>query len=319
MKKLQGQNPPSAPLEATKIQELMYELRVDEIMTRMPITVPADASMRQAKELMRFRRISGVPVVEGDALVGIVSVEDVIRWLELGAADSTVGDWMTRDLFTVRDDEAAIQAISRFASCKVGRLPVVDQSGSLVGIVTPGDIMNRVVRVLDSMYREAEKQRPKNHTHLDELVSDDTTIVLRCQVASADFVRAGSAATRIKRVLDGLGIDPQVVRRVGIATYEAEMNLAIHADRGGHITARIDPTSRVSIETRDDGPGIPDVEAALTPGYSTAPDWVRALGFGAGMGLSNIRNCADRFSIESKAGEGTLLQISIDIAAREDS
>ena len=306
-----------ADLEITKIQELMYELRVEEIMTHPVITVLPDASMRQAKELMRFRRISGLPVSNGSDLVGIVSVEDVIRWLELGATDASVSDWMTKDVFTVRSDEAAVHAINRFATFKVGRLPVVDRSGKLVGIVTPGDIMNKVVRILDAMYRETEKQRHRAHQHIDELVSDETTIILGYQISSGDFDNAGSAATRIKRVLEGLGTDPQIVRRAGIAAYEAEMNLAIHTCRGGWLRAEIGPKC-LKIETTDDGPGIADVDAALTPGFSTAPDWIRELGFGAGMGLNNIKNCADHFSLESEVGKGTLLHISIEIPEKGD-
>lgn len=310
--KHKGRNLSSAESEITKIQELMYELRVEEIMTRPVFSVSPGASMRQAKELMRFRRISGVPVVDGEVLVGIVSVEDVIRWLELGATEALVNDWMTKDVYTVRSEEAAVHAINRFATFKVGRLPVVDRAGNLTGIVTPGDIMNKVVRILDAMYREAEKQRRPPHFHLDELQSDETTVALRYQVAFGDLDNAGSAATRIKRVLDGLGTDPQVVRRAGIAAYEAEMNLAIHTIRGGWLRAEIGPKELV-IETIDDGPGISDLDAALTPGFSTAPDWIRELGFGAGMGLNNIKNCADVFSLESEAGKGTMLRISIGI------
>lgn len=310
-----GRSLPSAGSEITKVQELMYELRVEEIMARPVITVGPDDSMRQAKELMRFRRISGIPVVDGEALVGIVSVEDVIRWLELGATDALVSDWMTREVYTVRSDEAAVHAINRFATFKVGRLPVVSRTGNLVGIVTPGDIMNKVVRILDALYREEEKRRHRGHCHLDELVSDETTVVLRYQVASGDLDNAGAAATRIKRMLDGLGMDPQVVRRAGIAAYEAEMNLAIHTEKGGWLRAEIGP-KRLVIETSDDGPGITDLEAALTPGFSTAPDWIRELGFGAGMGLNNIKNCADHFSLESEVGKGTLLHVSIDIPDR---
>lgn len=303
----------SAPgSEITKIQELMYELRVEEIMTRSVITVAPGASMRQAKELMRFRRISGLPVVDGDVLAGIVSVEDVIRWLELGATDASVSDWMTREVYTVRSDDAAVQAINRFATFKVGRLPVVDRSGRLVGIVTPGDIMNKVVRILDALYREEEMYRHRGRHGLDELVSDETTLVLRYKVAAGDLDNAGTAATRVKRVLDGLGFDPRLVRRVGVAAYEAEMNLAIHTDRGGWIRAEIGP-GMVVIESSDDGPGIQDLEAALTPGFTTAPDWIRELGFGAGMGLNNIKNCADRFSIESEVGKGTSLWVAIEV------
>ena len=286
----------------------MYELRVEEIMTRPVISIhPAD-SMRQAKETMRFRRISGLPVVENGFLVGIVSVEDVIRWLENGAGDAAVRDWMTTRLYVVRGDEPAVQAINRFGAYKVGRLPVVDSRGSLVGIVTPGDIIDQVLRILDALYRDLESQRPRPGHALNDLLSDATTIALRYRVTQGDFQTAGSAATRIKRILDAMGCSPSVVRRVGIAAYEAEMNLVIHTLRGGELTAEIGP-KRVRLSATDDGPGIADLEQALTAGFSTAPDWIRELGFGAGMGLNNIKRCADQFAIRSEIGKGTWLDV----------
>jgi anti-sigma regulatory factor (Ser/Thr protein kinase) len=268
--------------------------------------------MKHAKEVMRLRRVSGLPVLEAGSLAGIVSVEDVIRWLEGGAGDASVEDWMTKKVHTVRNDEAAVQAINRFYAHKVGRLPVVDAQGKLVGIVTPGDIINQVVHILDSLYREAEATWPREGFDLKDIASEGTTLVLRYAVVAGDLESAGSAATRIKRILDGLGVEPHLVRRAGIAAYEAEMNLAIHTDRGGQMTAEIG-RGMLKIEVRDDGPGIVDLEQALTPGFSTAPDWIRELGFGAGMGLNNIKKCSDRFSVESEVGKGTVLRVCIDL------
>ncbi len=300
--------------ELTKIQELMYELRVQEIMTRPVVSIGAQDSMRSAKEVMRLHRISGIPVTDGLALAGIISVEDLIRWLESGAIDATVAEWMTRRVHTVRASDPAVHAINRFGAYKVGRLPVVDSMDRLVGIVTPGDIIDQVLRILDTLYREEESHRPRHGTSLDDLASDGTTVILRYWVAAGDLQKAGVAATRIKRILDGFDIEPQIVRRAGIAAYEAEMNLAIHTNRGGELRVEIGPDS-LTIEARDDGPGIPNIEEALTPGFSTAPDWIHELGFGAGMGLNNVRRCADSFSMESQVGVGTTLRISIALAA----
>ncbi len=312
MKATRAGNSHNPESELTKIQELMYELRVEEIMSRPLFSIRPEVPMKQAKEVMRFRRISGLPVVEGDVMVGIVSVEDVIRWLEQGPADATVRDWMTRRVHTVRSDEPAVQAINRFASYKVGRLPVLDPQGHLVGMVTPGDIIHQVLRILDALYREGEAHRPPTGCTLGDLVSDSTTVVLRYQVAPGDFQKAGTAATRIKRILDAFGVDPVIVRRAGIAAYEAEMNLVIHTLRGGQLLAKIAP-ERMQLQAVDDGPGIADLKQALTAGFSTAPDRIRELGFGAGMGLSNIKSCSDRFSIESELGKGTVLRVSLSL------
>jgi CBS domain-containing protein len=298
--------------ELTKIQELMYELRVSEIMTTPVITVSPSASMKSAKETMRARRISGLPVTEGEELRGIVSVEDVIRWLELRPVEATVSEWMTTRVLTVRASEPAVQAINKFRTYHVGRLPVMDNGGRLVGIVTPGDIVDRVLRVLDALYREAEPRRRHERPVVEDFVSDRTTVTLRYTVAPRDFDGTGLAATRIKRILEALRVEPQMVRRAGIAAYEAEMNLTLHATNGGKVVARVEPELLV-LDVSDDGPGIASIEQAMTPGYSTAPDWIRELGFGAGMGLNNIGNCADRFTIESEPGLGTKLHIEFDL------
>lgn len=301
--------------ELTKIQELMYELRVGEIMTTSVITIAPEAPMKRAKDLMRSHRISGLPVVEANTLCGIVSVEDVIRWLESNPTAATVAQWMTPKVLTVRSNEPAVQAINKFRTYHVGRLPVLDRDGRLAGIVTPGDIIDRVLRVLDALYREAEPHQRHDRPTMEDLASDHTTITLRYTVAPKDFEGTGLAATRIKRLLEDLRVEPQTVRRAGIAVYEAEMNLTIHATNGGKVVARVEP-DLLEIEASDDGPGIADVHQAMTPGYTTAPDWIRELGFGAGMGLNNIESCADRFFIQSEFGIGTTLCIAFDLRGK---
>ena len=116
-----------------------------------------------------------------------------------------------------------------------------------------------------------------------------------------------------------LGLHPKVVRRVAIATYEAEMNLIIYTN-GGKIGVRVEP-HEVFVKVEDSGPGIPDVEKVLQPGYSTAPEWVRELGFGAGLGLNNILNCANKMDLRSTVGKGTQLSfyISIEEGAKSET
>ena len=121
----------------------------------------------------------------------------------------------------------------------------------------------------------------------------------------------GIASSRIKHALTRLGADPQIVRRAAIASYEAEMNLIIHADHGGVITAEVD-ASQLRMTFKDDGPGIVDLRRALEEeGYTTTPPEIRQLGFGGGMGLKNIRKCADQMRVDSKIGIGTKLEIAI--------
>lgn len=134
---------------------------------------------------------------------------------------------------------------------------------------------------------------------------------LEYKVNSEDFEKAGDASSNTKKVLKKIGIPSDVIRRVAIVTYEAEMNLVIHS-LGGEIKVDIFP-DRVVITAKDFGPGIPDVDKAMQEGYSTAPDRVREMGFGAGMGLPNMKKCSDNFSIESEVGVGTEVVMTLDI------
>ncbi len=134
-------------------------------------------------------------------------------------------------------------------------------------------------------------------------------IHLRYEVSGEDFTRAGEASGAVKKRLKSLGYNPDAIRRVAIAMYEAEINMVIHAD-GGYCTVDIYP-DRVEILLADHGPGIPDVEKAMQEGYSTAPDNVRSLGFGAGMGLPNIKKYSDEMRIETTIGVGTNLYLTI--------
>lgn len=131
---------------------------------------------------------------------------------------------------------------------------------------------------------------------------------LEFKVEGGDFTAAGNASSQIKKMLKQINVDPRVVKRVVIALYEAEVNIVAHAYRGV-ITAEILP-SGVRLKLADEGPGIPDIEQAMTPGFSTASAQVREMGFGAGMGLPNISENADEFRIESEVGKGTTLYIN---------
>ena len=121
-------------------------------------------------------------------------------------------------------------------------------------------------------------------------------IVLNYDVDSDDFTRAGEASSKVKRKLKLMGVDPDVVRRVAISLYEGEINMVIHAD-GGTIQVIIFP-DKIEMTLRDRGPGIEDIELAMRAGYTTAPDNIRSLGFGAGMGLPNMKRYADDLKIE---------------------
>ncbi|MCL5238129.1 MAG: anti-sigma regulatory factor [Nitrospirae bacterium] len=129
------------------------------------------------------------------------------------------------------------------------------------------------------------------------------------QLMGGAFANAGTASSELKIVLTNLGVPQDITRRAAIAAFEAEMNVIIHAI-AGTLHYEITP-ERIHIDITDMGPGIEDIELAMREGYSTAPDWVREMGWGAGMGLPNIRKNADTFKIDSVPGEGTTLEIDI--------
>ena len=130
-------------------------------------------------------------------------------------------------------------------------------------------------------------------------------------VDGKDFSSAGEASVQVKKILRRLGIDTEVIRRVSIAMYEAEINMVIHAG-GGVADVYILP-DKITLVMTDHGPGIADIELAMREGYSTAPDNIRSLGFGAGMGLPNIKRYTDELDIESEVGKGTKVTMSVNI------
>ena len=134
-------------------------------------------------------------------------------------------------------------------------------------------------------------------------------VILKYSVPGDDFTRAGEASSAVKKALKKLGVAPDVIRKVAIAMYEGEINMVIHAD-GGEITVEITP-EYVNMVLADTGPGIADIDLAMKEGYSTAPDNVRSLGFGAGMGLPNMKKYTDEMKLESQVGVGTTVTMRV--------
>ncbi len=138
-----------------------------------------------------------------------------------------------------------------------------------------------------------------------------SSIKLRYDVDGTDFVSCGKASEDVKRTLKNIGMPPDVIRRVAIAMYEGEVNMVIHAD-GGVAEVEIFE-DRIEIRLIDTGKGIADIDKAMQEGYSTATEDIRELGFGAGMGLPNMKKYSDEMRIDSKVGEGTTVYLTIRI------
>lgn len=297
-----------------KLQLLVYELDVASAMTKEVVTVAPELSMENLREVFRSNRISGAPVTEGDRLVGIVSLEDYIKWLADDSTPRGIAEVMTREVETVFSDEPLVHVVSRLEGRGYGRLPVIDRTtGGLVGVVTKGDVIESLLVNLEIDYQEEEIRNHRTSRFFEEIIADTSKFTFVYEIRGKSIADGGEVASSLKKTLKRLGIHPTVARRAAIAMYEAEMNVIIYA-QAGSVQVTID-AEHIDLTVEDEGPGIPDVEKAMAPGYSTASEWVRELGFGAGMGLPNIRNNAESLEIESTVGKGTRLKVSFDMEA----
>ena len=134
-------------------------------------------------------------------------------------------------------------------------------------------------------------------------------------VEGGDFVKAGHASSDVKKILNQLNIDPAIVRRIAVAMYEGEVNVVAHAYRG-IIKVKINP-ARIMVTIQDEGPGIADIDRAMQEGYSTASEKVREMGFGAGMGLSNMKKNSDQLVINSELNKGTVVEMTTYTKAKQ--
>lgn len=294
----------------TRVEELGYELRINQVMTTNVVTFTPDMTMLEALDLVQANRISGAPVTVDDQVVGIISTEDLIRALRDGRIDRKVSDYMSKGLITAKETDKVVEALKTFAKYNIGRLPVLDENNKLCGLLTKGDITGGLLTALQRDYQAEELIRYRASHLFEDIESDRTSLILRYRIIKDDFVHGGAASNHIKKALQRLGASRQVARRCGIAVYEAEMNLIIHTNNGGFLRVEIEP-HKITMEAYDDGPGIEDVDKALTPGFSTATEQIRNKGFGAGMGLVNIRSCVDEMSIKSSKESGTNLYMTM--------
>lgn len=296
--------------DINRVEELSYELQISQVMSRQLHTASPLMEIKDILEILRQNRISGTPVMDGGSLVGVISLEDVVRALEKGELTAPVQNYMTPRVKSVNSYDPVIKALETFTETGLGRLPVLDEEQKLVGMITKGDITRGVLIALQHDYKEEEVRQYRASHLFQDIVSDRTTLVLRYNIKAHDFTLGGKASGALKRALIRLGADQQIARRCGIAVYEAEMNLIIHTNNGGILKMEVEP-HKITMSATDDGPGIPDIQKALQPGWSTAPDRVREMGFGAGMGLVNIKRCVDEMEIDSVPGKGTKLIMRI--------
>ena len=247
--------------EITKISELIIELRTGDVMKKDLITVTPSTPMKNLRGILKDNHISGTPVVEGEDLVGIISIEDFIKWLRNGETDVSIEERMTRDVVTIYEDEMLIQALTKLNKYGFGRLPVISrETGKLKGLITKGNILEGLLIKLDIDYRHVENKQPVSSSFFENIVADKSALILEYIINDKEMSHAGSTAVELKTTLKKLGISPKIARCVAIAAYEAEMNIIFFA-KNGKIKASIGADS-ICITVNDHGPGIPDIEKA---------------------------------------------------------
>ncbi len=304
------------PIDSPLIAELASELKAKDVMTYNVITLYPQQKVIQAKEIMRLKKISGIPIVDNENRIeGIISIDDIIHYLEIRDLEAAISKYMTRKVVTVLEDQSIIAVLKQFKRNKYGRFPVVDKDRVLKGIITPGDILVRLLQILENHMVQQQTERTvrkvkgfENDVNIDE----SKAFVLNFVIEGGDVSQAGEASSNLKRTLADTGrYSPIFLRKVAVVSYEAEVNVVIHAYRGT-MTVLVTPDF-VKIIIVDEGPGICDIDLALEPGWSTASEHVRELGFGAGMGLYNMKRWSDELMIESIPGEGTTVTAIINI------
>ncbi len=298
-------------------EELAYDLKIEQVMTReVKVVAPTTPIMRML-ELFQEEHIRGVPVVSQNQLEGVITLENLLQSWRRGTHDSDiVADCMDQKMVTVNTFDPIIEALKVLTQTKSDQLTVIDKNGQLAGIITKGDVTRGLLSALQRDRHSEEVKRYRASYLFEDISSDRTSLILRYHIKARDFTKGGSASSSIKRALLQLGAPPQIARRCGIAIYEAEINLIIHTTNGGEIRVEIEP-HQIVMETSDKGPGIENIELVMQPGYSTATDEIRALGFGAGMGLKNIQRCVDEMQLESIPDQGTKLVMKPKAGSKE--
>lgn len=283
------------------VLELLYRLKVRDAMSGSVVSGSADMTLREIQLLMKKHAITGVPIVEQGRLLGLVSIGDIIQALDEGTINQLVRERMNTSVISLDEDMPLSFAVTYFERYNYGRFPVLGPGGSLVGIITASDIVRRL---LVAMNEEISKLEKRISTQNQDNAPDVPTVMeMSFAIAPLDFAKAGLASTKFKKALTERGCPPELARRAAIISYELELNQVIHSVGGVMRLKMMD--SIIEITAQDEGPGIPDLEKAMQEGYSTANEWIRSLGFGAGMGLPNAKRVADRFTITSKVGKGT--------------
>jgi anti-sigma regulatory factor (Ser/Thr protein kinase) len=287
------------------ILELIYNMKIKDVMTTALITAKRTDTLRHIQSVMRENYITGIPIAEDLRLLGIVSMDDINKRPGQGLHRRHCG--AAHDPQRHRPGRRHAAVLRRFLpeQVPVRALSVLNKNRELVGIITSKDVIKTLLVEMNREVLRLERAQTKQR---GDCLPDGVSELL-FRTTRYDFEGAGHASTEIKKTLKKLELDPKLIRRIAVASYELEINQVVHS-YGGSIRCEI-REDRVTITAEDTGPGIADVDLALQEGWSTANEWIRSLGFGAGMGLTNTKRVSDEFEIESVVGTGTTVKSTI--------
>jgi CBS domain-containing protein/anti-sigma regulatory factor (Ser/Thr protein kinase) len=305
--------------EATSdaVVELLLNLRVQDVMTSDLVLAGPKDTMYGVQLSMKEHHCSGVPIVDHGSLVGMISMQNVLRAYEAGDIQAPAERYMSRDIMVLQNSMPVSFCVSYFDKYRFHRFPVLNSKSELVGMVTQYDVIRELLKAMTKQVEILEKATARQNA-AGQLAKDgkavgfasgntaEPILLFDFEIEFFNFDNAGKASTTVKKFLKAEDVNPELSRRIGIASYELEINQVVHSI-GGWMRYFLHNGDLI-IEASDEGPGIADVEKALSPGFSTASDAVREMGFGAGMGLPNVIRVSDDFRIDSAPGKGTTVK-----------
>ena len=231
------------------ILDIIYRIKIRDIMTSDLFTVSPDSTMADAKKIMKDKKVTGLPVAREKRLLGIVSIHDILICLDNEDLSANVKNYMSKNLIVLEEDMPLSFALSYFEKYKYHRFPVLDRQKMLSGMVTGRDIN---VTLLNEINRALKKIDSHNQTEESDIARGKYFRQFRTR--KYDFENAGKTSIAIKKLLREIGFPGEIVRRVSIAVYELEINQVVHSD-GGIIRLYIEG-NEITIEAKDSGPGI---------------------------------------------------------------
>lgn len=296
---------PSVPF--SNIIPLAYEIKVEDVMKTLFAEAGPDDTINMLYDCIKKNRTSEIVVIDKKKVVGIIDHEDLMLLQNKTDGNCTVLEKMTPVKECFFHDNTLADIVNHFEHCG-SRYPVLNRkTDTLVGTIARCDIVMALLKGAPNSDKENSKQAKVeiSSQFFKRIHADACNLQLEYTIQSMNFDKAGEASNQLKKTLKWLNLPKNMIQRASIIAYEAEMNIVIYSD-GGQIIFNVN-SEQIEMHAKDKGPGIEDIDKAMQSGYSTAPDWVRELGFGAGMGLQNINQYSDYMDLKSTPGKGTRL------------